>query len=62
MPDAFTYREVDISTDMDTATKYSVQASPTIVVLDGDGRVVDAVGGVPDKDRLRSIIEQARGK
>lgn len=53
------YREVDITKDRSTANQYKVQATPTIIVLDPAGDVVDIFVGVPEENELERAIDQA---
>jgi len=44
--------------DFDTFRKYSVQATPTIIILDGSGNVVKTFVGGTDKGTLESELEK----
>jgi thioredoxin-like negative regulator of GroEL len=57
--DEIAYREVDLSKDRGTFDKYGVQATPTIIVLDPAGDIVDFFVGVPEESELKRAIEQA---
>ena len=57
--DEITYREVDFSKDRGTFNEYGVQATPTIIVLDPAGGIVDFFVGVPGESELRNAIEEA---
>jgi protein-disulfide isomerase len=50
---------VDITSDFEVASKYGVQATPTIVVLDKDGDVEGFFVGVPDKAELKDALDKA---
>jgi len=57
--DEITYREVDFSKDRSTFDEYGVQATPTIIVLDPMGGIVDFFVGVPGESELQRAIEEA---
>lgn len=57
--DAVAFREVDVYKDPDTAGRYGIQATPTVVVLDAAGNEVDTFVGVPEEDGLREAIDKA---
>lgn len=56
------YREVDISTDQAAMFKYGVQSTPSIIVLDRNGRTLDFFAGVPDRAEFESSLEKAASK
>ena len=53
------YHEIDVSVDRETAMEYRIQVTPTIVILDKEGNIVEGYAGVPDKATLRSALERA---
>lgn len=53
-----TFRVIHVENDFDTFRKYNVQATPTIVILDGSGKEVYMVSGVPEKEKLKSELEK----
>ncbi len=55
-----TFRVIHAENDFDTFRKYKVQATPTIVILDGSGTIVRVISGIPDKDELKSELEKLR--
>ncbi|PKQ27722.1 MAG: hypothetical protein CVT63_06415, partial [Candidatus Anoxymicrobium japonicum] len=57
-----TYREIDISEDSASASKYGAQYTPTIVVTDSSGNEVGKLVGVPDRAELRALFEKAIAK
>lgn len=57
--DEITYREVDFSKDRETFRRYGVQATPSVIVLDPAGEIVDVFVGVPGESELKQAIEQA---
>ncbi len=48
---------VYFDTDLTAATKYSVSAFPTTVIIDSDGNVVYNNAGAMSKDNLTSILD-----
>ena len=52
------YREIDISEDRAAMSKYNIQATPTIIILDGSGAISDTFVGVPGKAGLESALEK----
>ena len=57
--DKVEFTEVDISRDFATAEKYGVQATPTIVVIDRSGSVLDTLVGLPEESEVRGAIDTA---
>ena len=53
------YREVDFSNERETFNRFGVQATPTVIILDPAGTIVDYFVGVPEESELRRAIEQA---
>jgi len=51
---------VDIYKDFATADAYDIQSTPTIVVLDRAGQVVQMFVGYPVESRLKSAMEAAK--
>jgi len=56
------FREIDISTDFESAEMYGVQLTPTIVILDKDRTVVDTIVGLPEKAGLRTSLDKLLSK
>ena len=56
------FREIDISADFESAQKYGVQSTPTIVILDKDRTVVDTTVGPPEKAALRTSLDKLLSK
>ncbi len=52
--------EVDAEERLDLARRHRVLRTPTVLVLDGDGRVTGRLGGVPTPDQLRDAVPHAR--
>ena len=53
-----TFRVIHGENDFDTFRKYKVQATPTIVILDGSGNVVQTLVGGTDKNTIKSELEK----
>ena len=56
------FKIIDISTDFESAEKYGVQSTPTIVILDKDRTVVDTIVGSPEKAGLRTSLDKLLSK
>jgi thioredoxin-like negative regulator of GroEL len=56
------FKEIDISEDLETAQKYGVQSTPTIVILDPSGTVADTLVGLPEKTELKASLERVLSK
>ncbi len=56
-----TWQEVDLSRDPAAGGPYRVRATPTVVVLDRGGEVVETLVGIPDRESLRRAIQKAAG-
>jgi thioredoxin-like negative regulator of GroEL len=52
------FEEIDITTDFETAEKYGVQSTPTILVLDSSGAVAETFVGVPGKAELKASLDK----
>lgn len=48
---------VDVSKNLDMAREYGIQATPTILVLDASGTVVDGFVGVPEKSQVEAVVD-----
>jgi thioredoxin-like negative regulator of GroEL len=57
--DLIAYREVNIAKDAATAGKYGVQVTPTVIVLDPEGVIVDEFVGVPRESELETALREA---
>ena len=44
--------------DFDTFRKYQVQATPTVIILDGSGNVMETFVGGIDKDTIESELQK----
>lgn len=55
------YDVVDITRDRETANRYKVQATPTIIVFDAAGNQVKTFVGVPRNSDLEAAIKKAVG-
>jgi hypothetical protein len=51
--------EVDLTTRGDLAGRYAVTRTPTLLVLDADGRLTARVKGAADTDVLRAALDTA---
>ncbi|MGX5694961.1 thioredoxin family protein [Agromyces soli] len=49
--------EIDLTDDAASAARFSVLQTPTTLVLDGEGRTVARIGGVPRLDELRPLLD-----
>ena len=56
------FKEIDITADFETAEKYGVQSTPTILVLGTSGRVADTFVGVPEKAELKASLDEVLPK
>ncbi|MBU4174122.1 MAG: thioredoxin family protein [Actinobacteria bacterium] len=52
------FRVIHAENDSDTFRKYNVQATPTIIILDSSGNVVQTLVGGTDKETLESELEK----
>jgi thioredoxin-like negative regulator of GroEL len=52
------FEEIDITADFETAEKYGVQSTPTILVLGASGRVADSFVGIPEKTELKTSLDK----
>jgi thioredoxin-like negative regulator of GroEL len=50
--------EVDITNRLDVAARFSISQTPTVFVLNSDGRLVFRVGGVPKIKQLGEELEK----
>lgn len=57
--DVITFREIDVYKDSAAADKYDIQATPTVIILDADGKQVYSYAGIPEEDELRKAIDEA---
>ncbi len=59
--DLITFEEIDITRNRNAAKDYGInlQGTPTIVVLDADGKQVKVFVGTPTKAELDKAIDQA---
>lgn len=57
----FAWVYADAGDHADIATSHRVMRVPTVLVLDGDGRVVARASGVPRHEQLRDMIDTAPG-
>jgi len=62
--DAFNSEFINLKIDMEKgegpelARKYNVRAYPTLLLIDGDGKVVKRIVGMQKKDQLLSQVEE----
>jgi len=61
MGEGVTWQEVDLSRDPAAGERYRIRATPTVVVLDREGKVRKTLVGVPDREELRKAIMEAAG-
>ena len=58
MSDKVTFRVIHAENDSNTFRKYEVQATPTIIILDGSGKVMQTFVGGTDKNTIKSELEK----
>lgn len=51
------FETVDVDEDPEKATEYGIEAMPTLVFLDKDGKEVNRIVGLVDKSELQGAIE-----
>jgi len=49
--------EVDLTNDPDLAKRLGILQTPTVFVLDGDGRLAGRIGGTPRRDELVALLD-----
>lgn len=57
MGDTVSFETVDVSENFETADRYGIQATPTIVILDAQGNEVKRFVGFVEKNELKSVLE-----
>lgn len=61
MVDGVTYAEVDAESHLDAVRRFAVLRTPTVLVLDRDGRVVVRASGQPRKADVLAAVGRAAG-
>lgn len=61
MVDGVTYAEVDAESHLDAVRRFHVLRTPTVLVLDGSGRVVVRASGQPTKADVIAAVGRAAG-
>lgn len=59
MVDGVTYAEVDAESNLDVVRRFSVMRTPTVLVLDAEGRVVVRASGQPRKADVLAAVGRA---
>jgi thioredoxin-like negative regulator of GroEL len=57
--DVIIFREVDVYKDPSTADKYEIQATPTVIILDANGKEIYNYAGIPEEEEVQEAIDQA---
>lgn len=57
--DVITFREIDLSKDRAAVSTYGIQATPTVIIYDAQGKEVETFVGIPDRGDLSDAIEEA---
>jgi len=55
-------KEIDVSKDFTTADKYDIQSTPTTIVLDRSGQIVQSFVGLPSQSNLMAAMETAKSR
>ena len=61
MVDGVTYAEVDAESHLDAVRRFHVMRTPTVLVLDRDGRLVVRASGQPRKADVLAAVGKAAG-
>lgn len=61
MVEGVTYAEVDAESHLDAVRRFDVRRTPTVLVLDRDGRVVVRASGQPRKADVVAAVGRAAG-
>ncbi len=57
--DVIAFREIDVYKDSATADKYRIQATPTVIILDANGKEIYNYAGIPEEEEVQEAIDQA---
>ncbi|MFE5673381.1 thioredoxin family protein [Agromyces sp. NPDC056523] len=60
--DGVRHVEVDLTRDPALADRFHVTQTPTVLVLDADGRAAGRIAGVPRTPELRALIDDLTGR
>lgn len=52
------YVDIDAEQRLDLARRFKVLRTPTVLVADGDGRIIARTSGVPTRQSLLAVIRQ----
>ena len=55
-----THIEIDAESHMDLVQEHGIMRTPTLLVLDGQGRLSARIAGVPRKDELLIALDDRR--
>lgn len=55
--DGARFVEVDLTHDLDLARRARIMQTPTVIVLDADGRERARIGGAPNDHQLRGLLD-----
>ncbi|GAA2058797.1 hypothetical protein GCM10009839_81000 [Catenulispora yoronensis] len=58
---AVTYLDIDAEERLDLARRLTVLRTPTVLVLDGEGRITHRVSGPPRRDELAAAVGELVG-
>lgn len=51
------HREVDVATELDLAQEWGIMRTPTVLLLDGGGRLHSKIVGVPRRDAIVQALD-----
>ena len=57
--DVIAFREIDVYKDPSSADKYEIQATPTVIILDANGKEIYNYAGIPEEEEVQEAIDQA---
>ncbi len=57
--DVIAFRAIDVSKDSASIDKYGIQATPTVIILDANGKEIYSEAGIPDEGELQEAIDRA---
>jgi thioredoxin-like negative regulator of GroEL len=57
--DVIAFREIDVYKDSKTADEYRIQATPTVIILDANGKQVYNYAGIPEEEEVQEAIDKA---
>jgi len=52
------FEYIDVNLDSRLANKYNVQYTPTFVIVDKEGKVVDELIGYEEEDKFRNFVDK----